>query len=237
MILQSFDFSRLIGVALNQSFVIILFFLMSYLILRRNKNRLSKTFASFYLCEAVGFIFGMLYLPFKINLLANILYFFAILFIFFGPTLLLTFLLILLQSEVIFTKKKQMIILSIYFMIYLIILLIIGLLLEGFQINESTGWRPHYSLPFFMFLVTYVSTIVVPTMYFSITIYQKFQNPQLKSRWVQFLIGMVGFMFILYGLMLYIFWSNELYRFIWGFISPAVIIFGYLIYRGTGRQL
>jgi hypothetical protein len=236
MTFQTLDISRLIGVAINQTFVVLLFSIIAYYILKRNRTRLAFTFASFFLFEAVGFAFGIIYLHFKMNPLASILYFIAIFCIFFGPSFLLVSLILLLKTEVILTRVKQAIILIINLSIFLIILIIPGVLFEGFQINSSTVWRPQYSLSFFIVMIIYITIEVIPILYFSLIIYKKFEFKEFRRRWFHFLVGIIGFVLILYGLMIYILWSNEFYRLVWSFVSPLVILFGVLIYQGIGRR-
>ena len=204
---------------------------------KRNRTRLAFTFASFFLFEAVGFAFGIIYLHFKMNPLASILYFNAIFCIFFGPSFLLVSLILLLKTEVILTRVKQAIILIINLSIFLIILIISGVLFEGFQINSNTNWKPQYTLSFFILMTIYITVKIIPILYFSIVIYQKFEFKELRRRWFHFLVGIIGFVVILYGLMVYLFWSNEFYRLIWSFVSPLVILFGLLIYQGIGRTI
>jgi len=237
MTFRTLDISRIIGITINQTFVVLMFSIIAYYILKRNKTRLASTFASFFLFEAMGFIFGIIYVPFKINPLASILYFIAIFCIFFGPSFLLVSLILLLKTEIILTRLRQAIILIMNLIIFLIILIIPGSFFGGVQINSNTAWRPQYTLSFFIVMIIYTTIKIIPILYFSLVIYQKFELKELRRRWLHLLVGIIGFAIILYGLMVYVFWPNELYRYVWAFVSPMVFLFGVLIYQGIGRSL
>ncbi len=203
---------------LAQTVLTLFFLLMGYLTLRRKKNRLTITFAGFFIFEALGFIFGIIYLPFKINPYATIFYYCATFFIFFAPAFLIAFLLLLIKSGIIFTYSKQMLFFLVDFLVFLLILLIPGILFGGLYINETSDWRPQYTLPFFIIMNIYVSFGAFgPIMYLSFLIYKQFKNPNLKGRWISFLgaywasgLSSMGLCCIYFGKTSHFDWSGDL---------------------------
>jgi hypothetical protein len=111
----------------------------------------------------------------------------------------------------------------------------------GVTINASSEWAAEWHLPFFLYLTIGETVLaVIPILYLSFKVYNKFEDEQLKRKWKNFIYGFCGLLIFLYG----IFISNFLasfdinVRLVMGGIGIiSGIIAGYLMYNGVGRQL
>ncbi|UCC18563.1 MAG: hypothetical protein JSV62_10680, partial [Promethearchaeota archaeon] len=81
------------------------------------------------------------------------------------------------------------------------------------------------------------SIVVIPTIYFSIKIFIKFESEYLRKKWKYFVIGISAYFFLYYGTSLSNTLNDDSFRFIWSLISLPNLIALYLIYYGIGRQL
>ncbi|MFX1259490.1 MAG: hypothetical protein ACFFAN_16675, partial [Promethearchaeota archaeon] len=108
----------------------------------------------------------------------------------------------------------------------------------GVTINESTDWKPVWSLPFYIYVMVVTGGMATaPNIYYSIKTYKQFEHDILKKRWKYYIIGTCGFYFITYGT----FTSNTIniqeIRDAWTIISLSVVLWVYLVYFGVGRQI
>ena len=104
-------------------------------------------------------------------------------------------------------------------------------------INESTGWKPKWSLEFtLLFLTVCTFRAIIPTYYYSIKLYQKIEYKQLKKRWLCFNIGISGYFFLCYGTSYFCF-LGHVDLIIWAIIATPSLINLFLIYYGIGRQM
>jgi uncharacterized membrane protein len=78
---------------------------------------------------------------------------------------------------------------------------------------------------------------VIPTIYYSIRIYYEMEDPNLRKRWLYFIIGVIGLFIYMYGVFTTDLFNNQMLRFIWSLISLTIIIWIYLMYYGVGRKL
>ena len=147
---------------------------------------------------------------------------------------LLTFVIILIKPKQKFSMDLQFLMIIIYGF------LLLGLLLipDGITINASTNWKPEWSWMFFLYSVIVCSVLVIlPSVYYSIKIYIKFESDDLKTKWRFFLIGICAYFFLYYGTSISNTLNNDTFRFLWSLISLPTLISLYLIYYGIGRQL
>jgi len=228
------DFARIIQIYVIQGLFTIFFLFMSYKILKRGKKRLNLYLSSFYLFSGTGGIINMIYAILEEEVIVHALYFTTYYLICFSLVFVLVFVLILVKPTNTFGTKSQLFIISISG------ILLLGLLIipNGFTINRSTNWKPNWSLGFFIYstiICTFVS--IIPTIYYSIRIYSKFENQHLKKKWKYFLMGLFAFFFLFYGTSFSNTLNNDGFRFIWSLISLPTLIALYLIYYGVGRQL
>lgn len=74
-------------------------------------------------------------------------------------------------------------------------------------------------------------------MSYKIEIYKSFEDIVLKRKLKDFFVGAFIFSFLFYGLLFYIYFNDPIYRLIRICSSIIVILSGYLIYHGIGRDL
>ena len=142
--------------------------------------------------------------------------------------------LIVLKPPNFINKRIQFLILVLYSVSLLVLLLIPG----GIIIDQSTNWKPNWSWSFLIISILVSSSIVIfPTSYYSMKIYGKLGNIQLKKKWKYFLIGVSAYFFLYYGTSLSNTLNHDNFRLLWSIISLPTLIALYLIYYGVGRQL
>lgn len=152
----------------------------------------------------------------------------------FALVFVLVFVLILAKPTNMFGTKSQLYILVIS------AILLFGMLIipNGIIINPSSNWKPKWSWGFFIYSVLICTFIaIIPTIYYSIRIYSKFENQNLKKKWKYFLIGLFAYFFLYYGTTFSNTLNNDNFRLIWSIISLPTLITLYLIYYGVGRRL
>lgn len=239
MILQS-DY-RVISIFTSQLFIIVIFLFLALKILKRNLKRANLTLSFYYIFTSSGLIFNILFFIAPLidpsNLiLATIFYDFTYYLLFFSLIFLLAFTINILKLESEFTKNK-------YFLLVFIHAIITFLFLffpEGISIIKvNSEWRPLYSWLFLIIMYIYfTSVIVIPTIIYSLHLYQKFEAKNLKKRLRYFILGIIGSFIVLYGVGLYNTWHDPLFRSIWGILNILILIpSGLLIYYGIGHNL
>ncbi|MHA1932941.1 MAG: hypothetical protein ACW96X_10395 [Promethearchaeota archaeon] len=152
----------------------------------------------------------------------------------FALVFVLVFVIILIKPTDRFSTKTQL------FILFIVGILLFGLLLipNGIIINPSTNWKPDWSWGFFLYSVIICTfIIIIPTIYYSIKIYSKFENQHLKKKWKYFLMGLFAYFFLYYGTSFSNTLNNNNFRLIWSLISLPTLIALYLIYHGVGRAL
>lgn len=131
-----------------------------------------------------------------------------------------------------FWLKRQNLIILTYAIINLFVLSIPG------SITFNVG-IPAYSWVFL--IITYIIFTlgtVIPTIVFSIKLYNTFEDKTLKRKLKYFFIGVIGMCFAFYGLMLYNTWFDSIFRSIWTIVVFFIVIPSmFLIYYGIGQNL
>jgi len=218
---------------------------MAIIVLKRSKKRTNLYLSSFYLSTAVGGFINIIYanIPeifFGIidsTILENIVYilhFITYYVLCYSLVFLLIFTLILLKPVDRFNTKIQITLLI------LVGILILGLwfIPNGIQINEGSNWKPNWGWNFFIYSTIVCSAIlIIPTSYYSLKIYSKFENQHLKKKWKYILIGLFAYFFLYYGTTFSNTLNSNNFRLIWSLISLPTLIALYLIYYGVGKQL
>lgn len=233
--------TRIITVYLVQGLLFAFFLLLAIKILKRDRKRLNVIFSGFYLSAAIGLFVNFIYAPLEdtaFETIVLILNFITNFGTFYSPIFLVVFNLILLKSEKVITTTKQVVVLIIYGIAMFCMIFFIFVPGFGVTLNASTKWTPVWSMPFFIYLLIIETLAVVPLVYFSIQIYSKFEDVNLKKKWRLFIYGFCALIIFMYG----IFISNWLnipdFRLIMGIIGLILAIAGgYLIYSGVGRQI
>ena len=207
---------------------------MAYIVLKRGRKQLNLYLSSFYLTTTIGSVINMIYANLFNESVVFIMHFITYFMFGFSMAFLLIFVLILVKPIDQITRKFQSIILIIFGVMFL------GLLLvpNGIIINETTQWKPNWSITFSIYsLVISSCMIIIPTLYYSVKIYKKFENEYLKKKWKYFLFGISAYFFLFYGTTISNTINNDTIRLIWSIISLPTLISLYLIYYGVVQQL
>jgi hypothetical protein len=207
---------------------------MAILVLRRAKKRPNLYLSGFYLSTAVGGLVNIIYANIFIENIVYILHFITYYVLCYSLVFLLIFTLIILKPIDKFKTNIQIALLII------VGILLLGLLFipNGIQINQSTNWKPNWGWSFFTYSIIVCSAVlIIPTSYYSVKIYSKFENQHLKKKWKYFLIGMIGYFFLYYGTSFSNTLNNDSFRLMWSIISLPTLISLFLIYYGVGRQI
>ena len=235
MVLYQLDTARFIQVYIVQGLIGVFFLYLTYLILKRDTKRLNIIFSCFYIIGAAGVFINFIYAPLTIESVILILYYITIFCFLFAPIFLVIVELILLKSEKVITSKKQVLLILIYGGI------LFGMVFipNGVTINASTNWKPVWSFPYFLYTVIILSVgAVVPGMYFSVQIYNQFEDEKIKRKWGYFVIGIIGLFFLVYGTLISNTVNNDNFRLAWSIVSLILItIPPYMLYYGIGKQI
>ncbi|MFX1393222.1 MAG: hypothetical protein ACFFAH_06550 [Promethearchaeota archaeon] len=236
MVIYQMDLARFIQVYVVQVIIAAFFLFLAYKILKRGKKRLNLTFSGLYVFIALGLIVNCIYAPITDESVVLILNFITNFCVAFGLVFLTVFNLILLYSEKIITKKKEAIIISIHGA--LLMISIVFLPFGGVTINESTDWRPVFSLTYFIYFMLVITVMAaIPTLFTSFKIYREFEDKQLKKKWLFFIIGTIGLYIYMYAAFTANFLNIPTFRLILSFFGLTVVLWVYLTYYGVGRQL
>lgn len=228
------DFARFIQIYIVQGLFALFFLYMAYIVLKRGRKALNLYLSSFYLSVTIGGVINMIYANIFNETIVFILHFLTYFLFCFSMIFILNFVLILIKPAKQITLKIQLLILIIFG------ILILGLLFipNGIRINAGTNWKPDWNWYFLIYsVIICTSIIIIPTIYYSIKIYIKFESDYLKRKWKYFLVGISAYFFLYYGTSFSNTLNDDTFRFIWSLISLPTLISLYLIYYGVGRQL
>jgi len=233
MIFFQFDISRFIQVYVVQLGMGIFYFFIGLKILKRDTKRLNQLFATFYILAASAAVINVIYASLFINPAVKILHFLTYFLFCFAIVYLLIFNLIILKSEKLFTIKKHNIIAGTYAVSLLVLILIPG----GIIINESTDWKPVWSLPFLIYALIVISCAIVPTTYFSIQVYIELEDKIVKKRWAFYILATLIYFAILYLASISNFLNDPTFRLITSIAGLSLFATAYLLYYGVGKQI
>lgn len=237
MVLFQLSTMRFITIYIAQGFIFAFFLFLAIKILKRDRKRLNKIFAGFYISCVIGFFVNFIYGPMTDVTLVLLLNFVTNFGIYYSAVFLVVFDLILLKSEKVITTTKQ----TLIFLAYGIAMfcMIFFLFIPGAGVTLNENWSPVWSLPFFIYVVLVVSLgAVIPFLYLSFQTYKKFEDDLLRKKWKFFIYGFCCLIVFMYG----IFVSNtldiDIFRTVLGLLGLILAIAGgYLMYNGVGRQL
>jgi len=215
------DFARFVQIYLVQGGFALFFLYMAYIVLKRGRKPLHLYLSSFYLSTTIGGIINMIYASIFDPIIVFIMHFATYYLFCFSIAFLFIFTLILIKPAKQIKSGLQLAILIIFGS------LILGLLLfpKGIVINKTTNWKPDWSLSFFIYsIIVCTSIVILPTIYYSIKIYTKFESEYLKKKWKYFLIGISAYFCLYYGTSFSNTLNNDSFRFIWSLISLPTLI-------------
>jgi len=228
------DIARFLQIYIIQGGFALFFLYMAYVVLKRGKKKSNLYLSGFYLSSTIGGTINIIYANIFDETIVYVLHFITYYLLCFSMVFLLIFVLIVLKPPNFINKRIQFLILVLYSVSLLVLLLIPG----GIIIDQSTNWKPNWSWSFLIISILVCSSIVIfPTSYYSMKIYGKLGNIQLKKKWKYFLIGVSAYFFLFYGTSLSNTLNHDTFRLLWSIISLPTLIALYLIYYGVGRQL
>ena len=230
------DMARILQVFIIQGIILIFFTYIAICIISRGRSKLNITFSLFYICIVVAAVVNMIYALILDESIVLILNFIVNFFVAFGLIFLLSFNYQILKSKFEFTIKKQMALI----LVYAILLAFMAAFLPfgGVIINESTGWKPVWSLIFFLYVIIVVSIVaMIPTIYTSLKIYSGFESKDIRKRWILYFVGMCGFFSYMYGAFYINYLNDPSIRLIFSIYGITVFLWAYLVYYGVGKQL
>ncbi|MHA1291572.1 MAG: hypothetical protein ACTSQJ_02760 [Promethearchaeota archaeon] len=230
--------SRVIQVFVVQLGMGIVYLLIALLILKRDRKRLNQIFSAFYLTIAAATIVNVIYVAIELNPIVSILHFITVYLFFLGPAFLLIFNLILLKSEKVIDNKKQILIIGGYSVILFITMILTATLPDQMQINEDTGWVPVWGLTFvFTLLITYTIIALIPVTITSIQVFSKFEDTQLKKKWMFFILSVFILFIYFYFVPLRNASSDETFRNMVSYLGLMLYVTAFMLYYGVGRQI
>ena len=238
MILQ-IDFSRIFLVFVIDMMMAIFFLGLGWSILRRRRSRLNATFSGFYISIALGLLINAAYIVineiFRSEPLALLLYYISAFLIFYGPVFMLATNRILIHSEVVYSLKSELKLILIYG--FALGFMVIFYFFDGIEFNESTNWRPVWSLPYLIYTIIVVTAFTtIPTIGSSFKILTVMKDKMMKRRWVWLMIGLLGLYAYEYLVFITFYFNTDFLRMISSLYAITVILWVWLIYKGVKRE-
>jgi len=234
LIAQTIDIPRFIQVFIVQGFFGLFFLFMAYKILRREAKGINLILSGFYLFTGVGVIINIIYVNIYIESVVWVLHFITYFLLCLSLIFLLLFVLVLSKSEQVINLKIQLLLILIFSILILILLFIP----DGIKINETTNWKPDWSIPFLIYSYIVCSSVAIgPSIFYALKIFQKIEHKKLKKKWKYFMIGISAYYFLYYGTSLSNTLADPTFRLIWSVISLPTLITLYFIYYGVAKQL
>jgi len=230
---------RIILVSIGQGWPIIYLSIFAYILLHRRKNRSTRTLSAFFLMLASAYAFAFFSI-FAINTpFAYPLYLITWYLYMFSHFLFILFTWLLLHiKERIALKKYFILIISYGILITWIIW--IAFFNDGILYDETTGWRPLFSLQFAIINWIYIFFfLLMPQIIMSLNLVKVFKVSKVVLRIKLFLISSfleftVISLVVLYNTLP----DNNIYHSIHIIINlPLGMLAAYLIYRSFGRKI
>jgi hypothetical protein len=247
MLLQNESLIRTLSILIPMPFICIVFLYLAYKILRRSRSRISLTLSCFYILLGLSTLTNIVFLlliPTEFDILLYILYFFIAFITIFGFVFILIFIHNLLNIESIYSFKKYLLVIIVYGLCCFILL---GIFFFGvgidpelrISISNETNWTPVYSIEFLIVVYIFFSlSITLPTLIYSIKLYNQFEDKNLKKKLRYFILGIFGMTVMLYGVVLFNTWQNITFKSIWSILVIFIMIpSAYSIYYGIGQNL
>lgn len=235
MVFFQLDPTRIIQVYVLQGIIAAFFLYLAYKILKRDTKRLNLMFSLGFISSAVGLLLNFIYAPLTDETVVIVLYYITIFVIYLFGAFFVVFVLMLLKSEKVITPKKQ----AIYVIIYFVAELCSVFIPDGVTINASTDWKPVWSVALFIYFVSVIVILgMLPSLYYSVQIYKRFEDELIKKKWKYFIYGIIGIYAFAVGTLFSNTLNVQLFRTIWSGISLVLVIASpLLLYYGVGRQI
>ena len=235
--LGQLDAVRFIQIFIVQGFMSFLYFFMAYLILRRGTKRLNLNLTAFYLSIGIAGVINMIYAPMQIffgpsHQIVYMLHFITYYLYCISLIFLLLFILIILKSDRVISLKVEILSISLFGLLLLGLWFIPG----GIQFNTYDA-KPHWNWAFGIYSFIICSMVIIPTLYYSLVLYRKFDFEELQKKWRYFILGESAFFFLYYGTTLSNMLNDPGFRTLWSILGIFSLVLLSCIYLGVGKQL
>ena len=225
---------RIIQVYIAQGSMCLMFVILTYVCLRKNRKRPFIYFSLFFLSIAIGMFLNFIYAPLNDEKLVKVLNFLTNFFIAFS-TIFLTIFCLSVYKQNKFGPFKQISIIIIHGILIALSILIPN----AVEISEATNWIPRWNIFFFLYILILTLFLgLIPTIYYSLRIYSTLNDKELKKRWSFFITSIVLYYSAMYGTFLSNYLNNNIFRIIIAITTVTLILGGhYMIYYGVIKKL
>jgi len=237
MIFQSSEFIRLILIFIPQPLIGVLFYVLAFRVLKRERSLPLLTMVTFYLLIGSGFFLNMVYyiaFNFMSGWILYFLYYVVFFLLTFPIVCIPLFILTLLKTKEQFSHIRY----AIYMLVFGFICIISLFLPDSITFSLTTG-SPTYDIWLSVAtMLNFTLLILIPTLYYSRKLYKSFSAPDLKKKLKPIIIGFTIILFSLYGTILFNSIDNLIFKSVWAlFVIVSFILVGFLIYIGLGKNL
>jgi hypothetical protein len=140
-----------------------------------------------------------------------------------SPVFYYVFNMMILKSEELLDTRLEIIIVVIYSSTLFITMFISGFLFQGITIDQSTAWRPVWTMNFVIPMYILITIIcLIPSLMRSMQILRLIKNEELRKRWKILSLGFFMLIGIGYGVFIYNSWNNTTFKIIWLLFSLII---------------
>jgi len=206
----------MITIIAQQTFILGFFSFLIYKILKSEKSRKTYRLVLFYLLNITFTTVNLVYAFIKLNPLTFWLHFTSVYLMLLSPVFYYVFNMMILKSEELLDTRLEIIIVVIYSSTLFITMFISGFLFQGITIDQSTAWRPVWTMNFVIPMYILITIIcLIPSLMRSMQILRLMKNEELRKRWKILSLGFFMLIGIGYGVFIYNSWNNTTFKIIW----------------------
>ena len=207
---------RKITIIAQQTFILGFFSFLIYKILKSEKSRKTYRLVLFYILNIAFTSVNLVYAFIKLNSLTFWLHFTSVYLMLLSPVFYYVFNMMILKSEELLDTRLEIIIVVIYSSTLFITMFISGFLFQGITIDQSTAWRPVWTMNFVIPMYILITIIcLIPSLMRSMQILRLIKNEELRKRWKILSLGFFMLIGIGYGVFIYNSWNNTTFKIIW----------------------
>ncbi len=223
---------RILRIVLFFSLSALLYLYLGTKIVIRRNDKYSRYLSAFYFSQSTIFILNIVY---AFIFVEHIVYFLFLVLLYigsigFGSLLIFNGLLYFSRHDF-FQKLK----IRVYYLLsYATILLGIFFIPNGVVINMSTDWRPVYSFPFMLYIITVNFVLAgVPLIILSIKTYISMEAPDIKRKFLSFCIALYLYFFVLTVSQIFNYLNMPSLNLLYFLLSIIMLPSAYFMYYGT----
>jgi len=229
----------MITIIAQQTFILGFFSFLIYKILKSEKSRKTYRLVLFYLLNIRFTTVNLVYAFIKLNPLTFWLHFTSVYLMLLSPVFYYVFNMMILKSEELLDTRLEIIIVVIYSSTLFITMFISGFLFQGITIDQSTAWRPVWTMNFVIPMYILITIIcLIPSLMRSMQILRVIKNEELRKRWKILSLAFFMLIGIGYGVFIYNSWNNTTFKIIWLLfsliITPSAALMIHYGFRSMG---